>query len=90
MADENEQDEGIELALRYAHEIADLADRMEADGDRLHNRGEWNAAVWLLRRDVRDKLAAFIGGRVMWAAEHTPAEIAEWRRRLAEATGKGE
>ncbi len=59
------RDDGIELALRYAREIADLADRMEADGGTLHNRGEYNAAVWLLRRDVRDKLAAFIGQRVL-------------------------
>ncbi len=63
------RDQGIELALRYAREIADLAGRMEADGDTLRHRGEWNEAVWLLRRDVRAKVAAFIGKRVLAASE---------------------
>ncbi len=72
-----ERDDGIELAVRYAREIADLADRMEADEDALHNRGEWNQAVWRLRSDVHAKLAAFIGQRVIAAASEAEREASE-------------
>ncbi len=65
MATTNQRGEAIALAMRYAREIAELADRMEADGDALHNRGAWNEAVWLLRRDARDRLARFIGEQVI-------------------------
>jgi len=68
------RDDGIDVAVRYVREIAELADRMEADGDGLRNRGKWNQAVWLLRSDVRDKLAAFIGERVLATGEAAESE----------------
>lgn len=59
-----ETDDGIALALHYARTVAALADEMERAADHLYNRGAWVEAVWLLRSDVRDKLALFMGQRM--------------------------